>query len=180
VDSLKTTYITIVGRPAITLLALFVPWEQFMAIDKLQGYAHSDSGLASVITVWLQHLQHLPDRIKAIYANVKLLRKSAEDAKKDALLWANRNEGDEGRGFDEPEEGLPVGSTWRPGEMEMRFTLHDLLANKQDGGSIIQASQSLSSLIDKLQEAGFSEPTTRQDPSHRSWSQTELYSRRAP
>ena len=72
----------------ITLLALFVPWEQFMAIDKLQGYTHSDSGLASVNTVWLQHLQHLPDRIKAIYANVKLLRKSAEDAKKDALLWA--------------------------------------------------------------------------------------------
>jgi len=52
--------------PAITLLALFVPWEQFMAIDKLQGYLHSDlDELSSVNAVWLEHLQHLPDRIKA-------------------------------------------------------------------------------------------------------------------
>ena len=29
-------------------------------------------------TVWLEHLQHLPDRIKAIYSNVKLLRKCTD------------------------------------------------------------------------------------------------------
>ena len=96
--------------------------------------------------------------------------------KRDAQLWANRSEGDEGKEFDEPEEGLAVGSTWRPGEMEMRFTLHDLLANKQEGDSIIQGSQSLNSLVDKLQKAGFSEPTPEpsQDQGHRIWSQTEL------
>jgi PIF1-like helicase len=153
-----------------------VPWERFLAIDRLQGYTHSDSGLPSVNEVWLEHLQHLPGRIKAIHSNIKLLRKSAEDARKDAQLWANRSEGDEGKEFEEPEEGLAVGSTWRPGEREMRFTLHDLLANKQDGGSIIQASQSLRSLVEKLQKAGFSESTTMpsHDPGYRIWSQTEL------
>ena len=102
-----------------------------MAIDKVQGNLHSDSDLPSVNTIWLEHLQHLPGRIKAIYANVQLLRKCAEDAKKDARLWASRSEGDQGKEFDdEPEERLAEGSTWRPGEMEIRFTLQDLLANK--------------------------------------------------
>ena len=33
--------------------------------------------------------------------------------------------------------------------MEMQFSLHELLADKQEGESIIQASQSLESLVDK-------------------------------
>jgi hypothetical protein len=58
----------------------------------------------------------------------------------------------------------------------MRFTLHNRLASKQDGGSIIQGSQSLRSLVEKLHKAGFSESTTlpSQDQGHRTWSQTEL------
>jgi PIF1-like helicase len=149
-----------------------------MAIDKLQGYMHTDPDLSSVNTVWLEQLQHLPERIRAIHSNVKLLRKCAEDAKRDAQLWASRSEGDEGREFDEPEEGQAVGTTWRPDEVDMRFSLHEVLANKQEGESIIQASQSLKSLVDKLQKAGFSELTTQpsedQDQGHRIWSQTEL------
>ena len=58
--------------------------------------------------------------------------------------------------------------------MEMRFSLHDLLANKKNGDSIIHESQSLSNLVDKLQKAGFSEPELNQDQDHRIWSQTEL------
>jgi hypothetical protein len=74
------------------------------------------------------------------------------------------------------EEGLAIGSTWRPGGVDMRFTLHNRLASKQDGGSIIQGSQSLRSLVEKLHKAGFSESTTlpSQDQGHRTWSQTEL------
>ena len=58
----------------------------------------------------------------------------------------------------------------------MRFTLHNLLASKQDGESIIQGSQSLKSLVEKLQQAGFSESTTlpSEDQGHRTSSQTEL------
>jgi hypothetical protein len=153
---------------------LFVPWEQFFAIDKLQGHTYSDTGVPSVNEVWLEHLQYLPGRIKAIYSNIKLLRKSAEDARKDAQLWASRSEGDEGMEFEEPEEALTVTPTWRPAEMEMRCTLHDLLASKQDGGSIIQASQSLKTLVDKLRRASFSESTSSEDQCYRSWSQTEL------
>jgi hypothetical protein len=94
---------------------------------------------------------------------------------KKAQLWANRSEGDEGKEFEEP-EGLTVGSTWRPGEKELRFTLHDLLASKQDGGFIVRGSQSLKSLVEKLQKACFSESTTlpSQDQGHQTWSQTEL------
>jgi len=33
--------------------------------------------------------------------------------------------------------------------MEIQFSLHELLADKQEGESIIQASQSLKSLVDK-------------------------------
>jgi hypothetical protein len=108
-------------------------------------------------------------------SNVKLLRKSAEDARKDAQLWANRSEGDEGKEFEEAEEGLAVGSTWRPCEIEMRFTLHELMASKREGGSIIQGSQSLKSLVEN-------ESTTlpSQDQGHRIWSQTELDLPKAP
>ena len=82
--------------------------------------------------VWLEHLRHLPGRIKAIHSNIKLLRKSAEDARKDAQLWANRSEGDEGKEFEEAEEGLAVGSTWRPRGIEMRFTLSYYPASETD------------------------------------------------
>jgi len=58
--------------------------------------------------------------------------------------------------------------------MEIRFSLHELLVNKQEGGSIIQASESLKSLVDKLQKAGFSEPTTQPSEDQGHWSQTEV------
>ena len=95
---------------------------------------------------FIEHLQHLPDRIKAIYFNVKLFRKCAADDKKDAQLWASRSEGDEGKEFERSltsrkKDWRSIGSTWRPGEVEMRFSLHDLLANKKNGDSIIHESQ---------------------------------------
>ena len=110
-----------------------------MNIDKLQGYTFPDLNLPTVNTVWLECLQHLPGRIKAICSNIKLLRKCAEDAKKDAQLWASRSEGDGGKEFEEPEEQPAISSGWRPSEIDMRFSLHEFLTNRQE----LSKSQSL-------------------------------------
>jgi hypothetical protein len=165
------------GWTAVTLLGLFVPWEDFLAVDELQGHRHQDPSLPTVNTIWFQHLERLPERIKAIHSNIKLLRKSAEDAKKDAQLWANRSEGDEGREFEETEDvDLPTTTSWRPGETEKRLAFHEILSDMHDRDSMTKGSTQLKTLLEKLEEAGFSDSSasSSRQRGHRVLSQTEL------
>ncbi|KAM4066749.1 PIF1-like helicase [Hirsutella rhossiliensis] len=65
-------------------LALFVPWENF--ISESQG---------DITDIWTRHRARLCPRLRFYVSNICLLRKSAEDARKDAKLWASRSEGDD-------------------------------------------------------------------------------------
>ena len=147
---------------AVTLLGLFVPWEDFLGIDDLQGDRHQDTSLPTVNSIWLQQLETLPQRIKGIYCNIKLLRKSAEDAKKDAQLWANRGEGDQGEQFEDVEDHLPTGTTWRPGQTETRLSFHEVLSNMHDRDPMTQGSTQLKTLLEKLEKQALRTPLLHQ------------------
>ncbi|KAJ6436458.1 L-fucose-proton symporter [Purpureocillium lavendulum] len=71
-------------RNSVLHLALFVPWERFL--PTMQG---------DIADLWLGHEASLCRRLRFHVSNISLLTKSAEDARKDAKLWASRSEGDD-------------------------------------------------------------------------------------
>ncbi|KJZ68118.1 hypothetical protein HIM_12488 [Hirsutella minnesotensis 3608] len=73
-----------IKRNSVLHLALFVPWENF--ISDRQG---------DIADIWTRHRAGLCSRLRFHVSNISLLRKSAEDACKDAKLWASRSEGDD-------------------------------------------------------------------------------------
>jgi len=58
-------------------LAMFVPWDAFLS---------ETSG--DINTIWERHQRLLPPRLSFFADNIQLLRRSAEDAKRDAKQWA--------------------------------------------------------------------------------------------
>ncbi|KJZ68494.1 hypothetical protein HIM_12113 [Hirsutella minnesotensis 3608] len=73
-----------IKRNSVLHLALFVPWEDFL--PERQG---------DIADIWMRHRAGLCPRLRFHVSNISLLRKSAEDARKDAKLWASRSEGDD-------------------------------------------------------------------------------------
>ncbi|KAJ3454832.1 hypothetical protein MRS44_013432 [Fusarium solani] len=71
-------------RNSVLHLALFVPWENFLS--ETQG---------DITGIWSNYAATLCPRLRSHVSNISLLRKSAEDARKDAKLWASRSEGDD-------------------------------------------------------------------------------------
>ncbi|KAH8743149.1 hypothetical protein F5883DRAFT_477354, partial [Diaporthe sp. PMI_573] len=71
-------------RNSVLHLALFVPWERFLS------NTHGD-----IADIWLGYEASLCRRLRSHVSNISLLSKSAEDARKDARLWASRSEGDD-------------------------------------------------------------------------------------
>lgn len=58
-------------------LAVFVPWEMFTS--EMSG---------DINVIWERFRKGLPRRLSFVVGNVQLLRRSAEDAKRDARQWA--------------------------------------------------------------------------------------------
>ncbi|KAM4063884.1 hypothetical protein HRG_006978 [Hirsutella rhossiliensis] len=73
-----------IKRNSVLHLALFVPWEDFIS-----------ESLGDITDIWTTHRAGLCPRLRFYLSNICLLRKSAEDARKDAKLWASRSEGDD-------------------------------------------------------------------------------------
>ncbi|KAM4064307.1 ATP-dependent DNA helicase PIF1 [Hirsutella rhossiliensis] len=66
-----------IKRNSVLHLALFVPWENF-----------TSESLGDITDIWTTHRAGLCPRLRFYVSNICLLRKSAEDARKDAKLWA--------------------------------------------------------------------------------------------
>ncbi|KJZ68006.1 hypothetical protein HIM_12602 [Hirsutella minnesotensis 3608] len=64
-------------RAAVQHLALFVPWDSFLGEER-----------GDINDIWARARERLPPRISCLVDNVQLLRRSAEDAKRDAKQWA--------------------------------------------------------------------------------------------
>ncbi|KAF6794973.1 DNA repair and recombination protein [Colletotrichum musicola] len=129
------------GRSAVILLALFVPWEDFTHITDRDP-----------IEVWKDHQPRLPDRIKGYIANIRLLHKTAEDAKKDAKLWASRSEGDQGIEFEEADDTEMHGEGWEPLSTDVHTTFHELVSSLHTEAGIVQGSPHLKNLVGRLDE----------------------------
>ncbi|XP_044714573.1 PIF1-like helicase domain-containing protein [Hirsutella rhossiliensis] len=94
-------------RAAVQHLALFVPWESFLGEEA-----------GDINNIWARARESLAPRVARLADNVQLLRRSAEDAKRDAKQWAaTAEEGgmtapqadDEGRGGRRGEEAYRAG-----------------------------------------------------------------------
>ncbi|GKT61135.1 putative conserved hypothetical protein [Colletotrichum tofieldiae] len=108
------------------------------------------------VDVWERSYIDLPGRVVAIVNNIRLLHKSAEDAKKDAKLWASRSEGDEGYEFDGPEDGLEREEEWHPDKTELRHTFHDAVFSLEGGTGVTNGSLGIRELLKTLDKTGFS------------------------
>jgi len=64
-------------RAAVQHLAIFVPWETFLA--ETSGYVNY---------IWQKQKRTLSTRISSYADNIQLLQRSAEDVKRDARQWA--------------------------------------------------------------------------------------------
>ncbi|OAQ58651.1 ATP-dependent DNA helicase PIF1 [Pochonia chlamydosporia 170] len=64
-------------RAAVQHLALFVPWESFLSAED-----------GDINNIWNRERGLLPGRLSFVANNIQLLRRSAEDAKRDARQWA--------------------------------------------------------------------------------------------
>ncbi|KAM4061887.1 ATP-dependent DNA helicase PIF1 [Hirsutella rhossiliensis] len=64
-------------RAAVQHLALFAPWETFLSEER-----------GDINEIWRRARERLPPRTSCLVDNVQLLRRSAEDAKRDAKQWA--------------------------------------------------------------------------------------------
>ncbi|KAF6804548.1 hypothetical protein CPLU01_16050, partial [Colletotrichum plurivorum] len=129
-------------RSAVLLLALFVPWQDFL---------YREDGDAEA--AWTDLSQHLPGRIASVVRNVQLLHKTAEDARRDQQLWASRSEGDEGADFDgADDEDLP-GAGYTPNHSDLTETLMDAVAQLQDRSAISNGSTHLAGLSHLLSQA---------------------------
>ncbi|KAM4056410.1 PIF1-like helicase [Hirsutella rhossiliensis] len=77
------------------LAALFVPWEAFLGEER-----------GDINDIWRRAREQLPPRTLCLVDNVQLLRRSAEDARRDAKQWAaSGGDGDPGGALGAGEEG---------------------------------------------------------------------------
>ncbi|KJZ68027.1 hypothetical protein HIM_12582 [Hirsutella minnesotensis 3608] len=90
-DDHRDEHLVYFRRNSVLHLALFVPWERFLPTT--QG---------DITDIWLRHEASLCRRLRFHVSNISLLSKSAEDARKDAKLWASRSEGDDTVDIDFP------------------------------------------------------------------------------
>jgi hypothetical protein len=128
---------------AVQHLGLFVPWEKFLS---------ADSG--DINAIWEQHKQTLSRRMSFLVDNVQQLRRTAEDAKRDAKQWAAQSEGSDpvadgmDSGMADVDEG--AASVYRSDEVGDATRLIDFFrgAVRKDQGP--GGSQDISEVVQKL------------------------------
>ncbi|KAJ3455137.1 hypothetical protein MRS44_013737 [Fusarium solani] len=76
--------LTLLPSNSVLHLALFVPWEDFLSETR-----------GDITDIWSTYEASLCGRLRFHVANISLLSKSAEDARKDTKLWASRSVGDD-------------------------------------------------------------------------------------
>ncbi|XP_044717307.1 PIF1-like helicase domain-containing protein [Hirsutella rhossiliensis] len=130
-------------RAAVQHLALFVPWESFLGEEA-----------GDINDIWARARESLAPRVARLADNVQLLRRSAEDAKRDAKQWAATAEeggmtapqaGDEGRGAAEGGE-----EAYRAGGAGDAARLIDVVRNAAGAGQVTAQSTELLAMTQQL------------------------------
>jgi hypothetical protein len=129
-----------------------VPWEDFLA--RADG---------DITDIWTKHAAALPPRLRSHVSNISLLRKSAEDARKDAKLWASRSEGDDTVDMEFPlDEGNHAEESSTTAEHKQNYTaLLHILQNAVAGSAATRRSPVLQALLRDLRH---------ENPAEEQWS----------
>ena len=126
---------------------MFVPWEHFLSESR--GDANA---------IWERLTRLLPHRLAAIVGNIQLLRRSAEDARRDARQWAAQS-GEEDPAVDVVEtatfEGEEQGperarGLYRPGKIGTATCLIDVLRSAMGTSQITAGSNYVRSVVQQL------------------------------
>jgi len=121
-------------------LAMFIPWEEFLS---------ETSG--DINSIWERHRRLLPPRLSFLVDNIQLLRRSAEDAKRDARQWAAMSgEGDfEAEGMEaHDEEGSA--EVYRQDHIGTATRLIDVFRSTLGPNQITAGSNEVVTMIDEL------------------------------
>ncbi|KAM4061630.1 PIF1-like helicase [Hirsutella rhossiliensis] len=131
-------------RAAVQHLALFVPWELFLG---------EESG--DINRIWGRERAALVPRISCYVDNVQLLRRSAEDAKRDAKQWAaSSGDGDSTAVYlDEDgtaEAGVEPGSVYQADSTGNTTRLIDVVRSSIGANQITAGSPELIAIMQEL------------------------------
>ncbi|RKK84509.1 hypothetical protein BFJ68_g17351, partial [Fusarium oxysporum] len=137
-------------RAAVQHLALFVPWECFIS---------ESSG--DINDIWMRKKGKLSRRLLFVLDNVQLLRRSAEDAKRDVRQWAasSANDelaagetglGDDGGGVGVSERDDEAKAAYRCDNIGDATRLADIMRSAGGAGQITAGSEELSAMIHQL------------------------------
>ncbi|KAM4063431.1 PIF1-like helicase [Hirsutella rhossiliensis] len=136
-------------RAAVQHLALFVPWEAFLGEEE-----------GDINEIWRRARELLPPRISCLVDNVQLLRRSAEDARRDAKQWAaSGGAGDCAGALGEAGEGEEGGrhpgdddaaSAYQADNVGKATRLIDVVRSAAGANQITAGSRELSGMIQQL------------------------------
>ncbi|KAM4063272.1 PIF1-like helicase [Hirsutella rhossiliensis] len=122
-------------RAAVQHLALFVPWESFLGEEA-----------GDINDIWARARGSLAPRVARLADNVQLLRRSAEDAKRDAKQWAaTSEEGETAAAQAEGGEGA-----YRAGGAGDAARLIDVVRNAASAGQVTAQSTELLAMTQQL------------------------------
>jgi hypothetical protein len=126
-------------------LALFVPWEKFIT-----------TASGDINEIWEHWKQRLPKRLRTIAGNIQLLKRSAEDARRDAEQWAAA--GDEAflddidaMGHDLQDPTGPI-KAYRPDQVGQLGRLIEAVQGAMAPNQVTAGSEHLSQMLDQLRE----------------------------
>ena len=128
-------------------LAMFVPWERFL---------FESSGDANA--VWARNATALPRRLATMVGSIQLLRRSAEDARRDARQWAAQS-GEEDPAvdvtelttFDGEEHGMErARGLYKPDDIGSATCLIDVLRSAMGSNQITAGSTYVRCLVQQL------------------------------
>jgi len=122
-------------------LALFVPWESFLSEEA-----------GDMNDVWMRAKATLCPRIASIVENVQLLRRSAEDAKRDAKQWAASSGNDDllAMHFEDGEAAEVTGQAYEASKIGDAIRLTDVVRNALSPGQVTAGSAELMAITQQL------------------------------
>lgn len=142
----RGAYTNISTRAAVQHLALFVPWEKFTTVAS-----------GDINEIWEHWRRQLPKRLQAIAGNVQLLKRSAEDARRDAKQWAAAGDDAvlddiDAMGYDLQDPTGPV-KAYRPDKVGQLGRLIETVRGATAPNQVTAGSEHLLQMLDQLREA---------------------------
>ncbi|KAL8281709.1 hypothetical protein RB600_005247 [Gaeumannomyces tritici] len=131
-------------RAAVQHLAMFAPWESFLS---------ETSG--DINEIWQARKQVLSRRMSNYVDNIQLLRRSAEDARRDARQWAAISGEADPAAVDTVEPGLGEEedsgqAVYRSGDIGSATRLIDVLRKMLAGKQVTASSSEISEMVRQL------------------------------